>query len=486
MNTSQPAWPTSSWFSGLNAPSRIEADVRDLEVVGSIPKEIDGAFYRVAADHQFPPRFANDVPFNGDGMVSMFRIQDGRVHLKSRYVQTDRFRSERAAGRALFGRYRNKWTDDPSVAGMNRNLANTSVLIHHGVLLALREDSPPVALDPVTLETLGNWDFHGTLPGPTCSAHCKIDPHTGNLVGFGFGAKGDFSRDVVYFEVNPQGRVSHQAWFELPYFAEQHDCGITRNYIVFPVVPIVGAGEEGLKKGLTYYGWDPKREVYLGVLPRFGGGEQIRWFTAPNQFTSHVMNAYEDGQRIHLDACVSPGNLFPFFPEFGKPFDPSGMDVKLTRWTVNLDSADTGFEHAGSLSEFIGEFPRHDDRFLGKAYRHGWLLGFTGARNSLAHVDLQERRTQVWSAPPTHPLMEPCFIPRSLDAPEGDGWIAQALTNADTQLTELNLFDATHIERGPIATVKMPLRMKPAYHGSWAESGRVKSSSLAGSTQQSC
>jgi hypothetical protein len=33
------------------------------------------------------------------------------------------------------------------------------------VLLALREDSPPVALDPVTLETLGNWDFHGTLPG---------------------------------------------------------------------------------------------------------------------------------------------------------------------------------------------------------------------------------------------------------------------------------------------------------------------------------
>ena len=189
MRHPDPAWPESPWFTGLNAPCRVEADVNGLDVVGTIPAAIDGAFYRVAADHQFPPRFANDVPFNGDGMVSMFRFHAGRVDLKTRYVQTDRFKAERLAGRALFGKYRNKWTDDPSVAGVNRNLANTNVIIHHGVLLALREDSPPVALDPVTLQTLGNWDFHGTLPGPTCSAHCRLDPHTGNLVGFGFGAK---------------------------------------------------------------------------------------------------------------------------------------------------------------------------------------------------------------------------------------------------------------------------------------------------------
>jgi carotenoid cleavage dioxygenase len=357
---------------------------------------------------------------------------------------------------------------------MNRNLANTNVIIHHGVLLALREDSPPVAMDPVTLETLGNWDFHGTLPGPTCSAHCKIDPHTGNLVGFGFAAKGDFSRDVVYFEVNPQGRVIHEAWFQSPYFAELHDCGITQNHIVVPVVPIVGAGEEGLKQGLAYYGWDPKREIYLGVLPRFGRSEDIRWFGAPNQFTSHVMNAWEDGRRVHFDACVSPGNLFPFFPEFGKPFDPSCMDVKLTRWTVNLDSRDPGFEQTTPLSYFIGEFPRTDDRFQGMPYRHGWLLGFSGVRNSLGHVDLQEGRTMVWSAPSTYPTMEPCFIPRSQDAPEGDGWIIQGLTNADSQVTEFNLFNATAIAAGPIATVKLPLRLKPAYHGSWADCSRVK------------
>lgn len=478
-------FPDSPMFAGVNAPCRIEADIQDLEVEGEIPREIDGAFYRVAADHQFPPRFTNDVPFNADGMVSMFRFQDGHVHLKSRYVQTDRWKAERAAGKALFGRYRNKWTDDPSVAGMNRNLANTNVLIHHGVLLALREDSPPVAMDPVTLQTIGNWNFHGTLPGPTCSAHCKIDPVTGNLVGFGFAAKGDFTRDVVYFEVNPQGRVIHQSWFELPYYEEQHDCGVTKDYIIFPAVPIMGAGDEGLKAGLTHYGWDPKREIYLGVLPRFGKGSDIRWFTAPNQFTSHVMNAFNDGTKAHIDLCRASGNLFPFFPEWGKPWDPRGMaDVKLTRWSVDMaeggktpESA-TPFANVTTLSDFLGEFPRNDDRYQMRSYRHGWMLGFSGTRNTLGHVDLKSGTTERWEAPVTSPVMEPCFIPRAPDAPEGDGWIVQALTNGQTMLTEVNLFEATHIAKGPIAIVKLPLRLKPAYHGSWSNASSIKPSGL--------
>ena len=74
--------------------------------------------------------------------------------------------------------------------------------------------------------------------------------------------------------------------------------------------------------------------------------------------------------------------------------------------------------------------------------------------------------------------MEPCFIPRSQDAAEGDGWIVQALTNGETMLTELNLFEATNIARGPLATVKLPVRLRPAYHGSWAESARVKPARL--------
>jgi carotenoid cleavage dioxygenase len=269
------SFPNLPMYMGINAPGRAELDIDDLEVVhGSVPKEIDGSFYRAAADHQFASRFDNDIPFNGDGMISMFRFGDGKVGLKTRYARTDRWKAEHEAGRRLFGKYRNRFTDDPAVVGVERALANTNVILHGGVLLALWEGAKPFALDPVTLESIGNWDFHGTLPGPTCSAHCAVDSVTGNLVGFGFAAKGEFTTDTVYFEVSPEGRVIHQAWFQLPYFAELHDCGVTQDYICFPLVPIIGCGDERLKAGETYYGWDPEREIYLGAAATRSAGSR--------------------------------------------------------------------------------------------------------------------------------------------------------------------------------------------------------------------
>lgn len=41
--------------------------------------------------------------FNGDGNVAAFRIQDGRVSFRQRYVRTEKFVKEREAQRALLG-----------------------------------------------------------------------------------------------------------------------------------------------------------------------------------------------------------------------------------------------------------------------------------------------------------------------------------------------------------------------------------------------
>jgi carotenoid cleavage dioxygenase-like enzyme len=54
------------------------------------------------------------------------------------------------------------------------------------MLLALKEDSPPYALDPNTLETLGLYTFGGQLKSRTFSAHPKFDPETGEMVVFGY------------------------------------------------------------------------------------------------------------------------------------------------------------------------------------------------------------------------------------------------------------------------------------------------------------
>jgi carotenoid cleavage dioxygenase len=455
-------------FQGIQAPSRIEIDLHDLEVDGEIPREIKGAFYRVAPDHQYPPRFRDDVPFNADGTISRFLFEDGRVHLRHRYVRTERFKLERAAGRALYGKYRNPFSDDPSVEGKSRNLANTTPIIWEGKLLALREDSPPVAMDPITLETQGEWHFHGTLSAPTFTAHPKIDPQSGQMIAFGFAAKGLYSRDVAYYEVAPTGKIIHEVWFEVPYYCMLHDFGVTEDYAVFPVIPVCGAGVEELKAGSPHYAWDPTKEIYLGVLPRCGSARDLRWFKAPNQFCSHVMNAFNDGAKVYIDVPVAAGNMFPFFPERGKPWEPAKAASRLTRWTLDLASKGESFHSVQRLSDYVGEFPKTDQRYQTRPYQHGWLLGFDPMRSSIAHVDHATGRTTSWSADANTALQEPCFIPRSEDAAEGDGYIVTVATRVKEMRTDVFLLDARRLDEGPLAILHLPLRLRPGYHTYWA------------------
>ena len=136
---------------------------------------------RVGADPAWPPSAERDFYFNADGMVAMFRFENGFCDFRSRCVRTPRFVAERAARRSLFGAYRNPFTDDPSVAGLSRGLANTNVYWHGGRLLASKEDSAPIQIDPDTLDTIGEFAWDGELSSQTATAHPKIDPRAGSL-----------------------------------------------------------------------------------------------------------------------------------------------------------------------------------------------------------------------------------------------------------------------------------------------------------------
>lgn len=192
-------FPNKPEFTGsLYKPARFEGQVYDLEVEGKVPEEIDGTFFQVAPDPQYPPMLGEDIFFNGDGAVSAFRFKNGHVDFQRRYVMTERLKAQRDARASLHGIYRNPFTNDPSVKDISNSTANTNVVVHNGKLLALKEDSPPYALDPVTLETIGLYDFDGQLTSATFTAHPKFDPETGDLLCFGYEAKGEATPDIVY------------------------------------------------------------------------------------------------------------------------------------------------------------------------------------------------------------------------------------------------------------------------------------------------
>lgn len=283
--TSQLKFPDTEVFRGFNTPSRIEGDIQDLEITGTIPAEINGTFYRIQPDHRYPPMFEDDIHFNGDGAVTAIRIEDGHVDFQQRYVRTDRFEAEQKARQALFGRYRNLYTDDESVKGVIRTVSNTNVVFWRGVLLALKEDGPPFAMDPMTLETIGRYDFDGQVKSPTFTAHPKFDPLTGEMVCFGYEAGGngnDGSCEVVVYTISPDGKKTEECWYRSPFCGMIHDCGISENYLVLSLTPLK-CSLDRLKKGDNHWAWDPDEDQWYGVIPRRNGKpEDILWFRSDN------------------------------------------------------------------------------------------------------------------------------------------------------------------------------------------------------------
>src|SRR5690606_20012809 len=96
---------------------------------------------------------------------------------------------------------------------------------------------------------------------------------------------------------------------------------------------------ERLRAGLPHFGFDRGRPVHLGILPRRDPKAEVRWFSAPTVFASHVMNAFNEGSRVHFDVPMAAGNMFPFFPDTeGAPFEPEEAQGRMTRWTVDLSA----------------------------------------------------------------------------------------------------------------------------------------------------
>ena len=481
-------YPNTPGFTGTLRPVRLEGDILDIEVEGEIPSQMDGTFHRVHPDGQFPPKFENDQFFNGDGMVTMFRFKNGKVDFRQRYAQTDKWKLEREAGRSLFGAYRNPLTDDDSVQGKIRGTANTNVMVHAGKLYAMKEDSPCLIMDPLTLETDGYTNFDGKIKNQTFSGHGKIDPVTGNFCNHGYAATGLFTDDVSYFEIDPQGNVLFETFFKVPYYCMMHDFGLTEDYVVFHIVPSTGSWDR-IKAGKPAFGFDKTLPVYLGVLPRRGTAKDMRWFKAPKTvFASHVMNAFQDGTKIHFDTCEAEGNAFPFFPDIhDDSFDPVAGRPFLTRWTVDLGSNSDEFTAVTRLSDWIDEFPRIDERYVGQPYRHGWGLvmdpempmDFLRGRasgfkmNKIGHWDHATGTEDCWWAGSESIIQEPCFVPRSKDSAEGDGYIIALVDNLITNYSDLVVLDALRLADGPIGRAKLPIRLRSGLHGNWADASKL-------------
>jgi carotenoid cleavage dioxygenase-like enzyme len=469
---SQPL-PADPFFCGNYAPLSFEADAPDLPVRGELPKDLAGTLYRNGPNPQFAPRDHDHHWFIGDGMIHAFHIADGRVGYRNRWVRTPKWELEHQAHRALFGSWGNPATTDPSAQGKNGGVANTNIVWHAGKLFALEEGHRPFALDPETLAAHGYWDFNGAFRGTRFTAHPKIDPETGEMVFFAYSAGGRFSPTLAYGVIDKTGTLRRFDQFDAPYASMVHDFMVTRNYVLFPVMPLTGSMQRAMA-GKPAFAWEPSKRSYVGVMKRDADVSSVRWFECDPCYVFHPMNAYEDGDKIVGD--VMQYDAAPLFPDpDGRPGDPAKAIARLTRWTFDLTANTNSFKRE-QIDDLVGEFPRLDERRAGLDYRHGFFAGSSDPKlgdsfDTLAHVDLNKNKRSAYRLPSGDVVSEAIFVPRSGGAAEGDGYLLATVFRGAENRSDLAVFDTAALQQGPIAVAELSHRVPFGFHGNWRPAG---------------
>lgn len=461
-----------SWALTANhGPVDTETSASNLRVVqGKVPGQLRGTLYRNGPNPMFPPLGEFHHWFLGEGMVHAISLKDGNVTYANRWVATDQFNDQKAAGKRLAP---TSFEEMGNPAMRRPDVANTNVLYHGGRLWALAEMMKPTVMQRDTLDTVGKFDFDGAYKGPM-TAHPKVDPRTGELHAFGYMVDGLGTRRISYSVIDKDGQLVRHDTFVPPYCSMVHDFVVTDEHLIFPIFPATIDPDRARSGGKLREFMADMPSCY-GIVERHESLENMRWFKGPACFVYHVMNGYteHEGGRTRVIADVFKFDSLPLFSSGGvAPWEEFGNGA-FVRWTFDLDGADDTFTEE-PLSGIRGEFPRHDDRFAGAKYRHAYYLNRQGpyvrgdSFDTLVHVDLQTGRHLTSTLPAGGGLLEPVFVPRAPDSPEGDGWLLTVGYDAARDISDLLIYDAQNIAGGTIARVELPHRVPYGFHGNWA------------------
>ncbi|MEM7139933.1 MAG: carotenoid oxygenase family protein [Actinomycetota bacterium] len=439
---------TVDFFQDNYAPVRDELTATELSVTGTIPTELDGRLLRIGPNPVHDP-LPSDHWFTGTGMAHGLRLRDGRAEwYRNRYIECD------AVTEAL-GRPR---LPGPRHADGDGN-ANTNIIGHAGKTFAIVEGfNYPVELSD-ELDSVEASTFGGTLDG-TFTAHPKRHPHTGELhaVNYFFG----WEDHVRYVVVGTDGRVRRQVDVPTGHSPMIHDCSITESAVLILDFPVHFDLEMAMTGAGLPYRWQPDAVCRIGVLPFDAPGDAVQWCELDPCFAFHPMNSFDraDG-TIQLDIA-----------KHDRMFDtvtngPGEGPPRLVRWI--LDAA------AGTVTEELlddrnQEFPRVDERRVGKEARYGYTVGFVGDEGPAFKRDLVAGTAELHHYGPGRSSQEMVFVPRSPDADEDDGWCLSYVHDANTDSADVVILNAQDFSGDPQAIVHLPQRVPYGFHGNWVPS----------------
>ncbi|MEC8525787.1 MAG: carotenoid oxygenase family protein, partial [Pseudomonadota bacterium] len=146
-----PAWiynHDNPYLHGVYAPTNRELDQDKLEVIGELPSDLRGTYYRNGANPVFEPKNRYH-PFDGDGMVHALHINDDGARYVNRWIDTPAFSDEATAGESVSPGVMGPFDYSVSEFGI-KDTSNTDIFALNGDLVSLWYNAGnPIALDPM-------------------------------------------------------------------------------------------------------------------------------------------------------------------------------------------------------------------------------------------------------------------------------------------------------------------------------------------------
>ena len=440
-----------------------------LSVVGTLPPDLIGTFYRNGPARHERGGHRYRHWFDGDGMVQAFRFDGHGVSHLGRFVETAKFAAEEQAGHHRYPAFGTIGPDSPALRDADdMNTANISVCHHGGELLALWEGGSAHRLDETTLAVRGRKTWHEDLAGIAFSAHPRIEPD-GTLWNFGNVASLGL---LALYHIAPDGRLRNAGTVPIDNLGMVHDFVVTTRHLVFVLAPLVFDrslfGPE--VSFLDSHIWRPELGTRVLVVSK-DDFTQRRWYQLPSGFSFHFGNAWEDSTgTIRFDYCVAPDATvmtetlrYVMRGEFRAATGPT----RFAQVMLRNDGSSTQ-----DVSDVSAEFPRVAPAVVGQRYRQVYALaggaGISGAGlGTVARFDTEAGIVDSFDYGDRYVVEEHIFVPRTAAMAETDGWLIGTALDLRDRVTRVSVFDAARLSDGPLASVALPYALPLGFHGTF-------------------
>jgi all-trans-8'-apo-beta-carotenal 15,15'-oxygenase len=462
-------WREPLFVGGLTTSLREEMRYRP-RVYGRLPHELRGTLFKNGPGLFERAGVRKTTLLDGDGMITAYRFEQGRVEFQNRFVRTDKFEQEEAAGRFLY----DTWTTRLPDGQPGPDQAGVTIWPWGGRLYAFDESAPPWELDPRNLHTRAQTTFGLPAAEASVFAHGKQLAGRNEFALFGINYQ---TLSCNYLVLDSAHRVRDRRSFpvsDLGPPSYMHDWFVTPRYFVLHLMPAwidldaVISGST-LRDSLRWHGEQPSK------LLVFARDQQTppQVFELEAAWMWHAANAFERGNELVLDWIgyddpahfVGAGAAWEVIMK--GQLTPSGAPGVLRRTVLDLTSGRSQTQSFPELDD--QEFPVMSSLYAGRDARYVYLVHDPSGPlyQSVAKVDLETGVSDSFDFGPGRLALEPVFVPSRRSRREDDGYLLVEVANAHTGLTDLTVFDARRIADGPVATVRLRHHVPMRFHGRW-------------------